>query len=571
MLDGLDEVPEADQRRSQICYAVDDFVSGLGPSRVLVTSRTYAYQNQAWKLRGFNEAVLAPFTREQIGQFISLWYEQMVALDRFTAEEAQGRAELLRQAIFASDRLLGLAERPLLLTLTASLHAWRGGSLPERREELYRDAVELLLNTWERQRVRLDSQGKPLLAEPSLAEWLKVDRQEVRQVLEELAFEAHRAQPDLAGTADLDEGRLIARLLHLNRNPGANAGQLIAYLRDRSGLLVERGNGVFTFPHRTFQEYLAACHLTGGSYPQEVAELGRKDPGRWREVVLLAGAKAASGAIAGVWYLADALCFQEPADAKAGSKDDWGALLAGQAIVESANLSRIGEANEPKLARLLRWLVSLMRRDDFPVLERAAAGRALAALGDPRFDPQLWCLPKEPDLGFLEVPAGAFAMGSDESKDPESFDDERPRHTVVLSEFWMGRYPVTVGQYRVFVEATGYQPRDHHWQEGLSTQPVVWVTWGDALAYCRWLDERLRGLASGLGGEGRLSILWSDLAAGKLQVSLPSEAQWEKAARGTGGMLYPWGDKVDANRANYADTGLREKRSGLLFWRSKPL
>ncbi|HET9212980.1 MAG TPA: SUMF1/EgtB/PvdO family nonheme iron enzyme [Thermoanaerobaculia bacterium] len=559
LLDGLDEVPEAEQRRAQIRQAVEEFSSGIGSSRVLVTSRTYAYQNQAWKLKGFDKAVLAPFTRKQIDRFVGLWYEQMVALGRFTSEEAQGRAELLRRAIFASDRLLGLAERPLLLTLTASLHAWRGGSLPERREELYRDAVELLLNTWERQRVRLDSRGEPLLPEPSLAEWLKVDRQEVRQVLDELAFEAHRTQPDLAGTADLDEGRLVARLLHLTRNPGANAGQLVVYLRDRSGLLIERGNGVFTFPHRTFQEYLAACHLTGGSFPQEVAELGREDPGRWREVVLLAGAKAASGAVASVWYLADALCFREPDDTNVGPKDQWGALLAGQVVAESADLTRVGEANYPKLERLRRWLLYLMRNNAFPALERAVSGKALAVLGDPRFDPELWDLPKEQNLGFVAVPSGPFRMGSDSDDAPPFLRDESPRHTVTLPAFWLGRYPVTVGQYRAFVDASGYTPTDPGWQKGLNTQPVVSVSWFDALAYCQWLGKRLVELASGPRREIDSSSLWADLISNKLQASLPSEAEWEKAAKGVSELIYPWGKNADPNRSNYGETRLGER------------
>ena len=149
-------------------------------------------------------------------------------------------------------------------------------------------------------------------------------------------------------------------------------------------------------------------------------------------MVLLAGAKAASGTPASVWYLADALCFREPGNPGVGPKDEWGALLAGQTVVESADLVRVGEANEPKLKRLRRWLLRLMRAEDFPALERAAAGKTLAVLGDPRFDPDLWWLPKEPDLGFVEVPAGSFPMGSDPEDVPksETWENESPRHSV---------------------------------------------------------------------------------------------------------------------------------------------
>ena len=460
LLDGLDEVPEAESRREQIRQAVDDFSKSLGDSRVVLTSRTYAYEKPEWRLPRFDEAVLAPFTRGQIARFVELWYSEMAVLGRFVKEDAAGRAVLLKRAIFSSDRLLALAERPLLLALMSSLHAWRGGSLPERREELYGDAVELLLNTWARQQVVFDGSGHPLVLQPSLAEWLKVDREEVRRAIEELAYEAHRLQPDLAGTADIEEGRLVTKLLHLGGKGGADAAQLVAFLRDRAGLLVERGPGVYTLPHRTFQEYLAARHLTGGGFPDEVARLGREDPERWREVVLLAGAKAARGAVASVWQLADALCFREPGGPGTEAADEWGALLAGQALAESADLARVAESNIAKLERVRRWLVALLRTEGFPVRERAAAGKALAALGDPRFDPERWYLPKGPALGFVEVPSGRFWMGSNKKRDPDAFDLEFPAHELTLPTFYMARFPVTVAQFRSFVEASGYRPRD---------------------------------------------------------------------------------------------------------------
>lgn len=557
LFDGLDEVPEAESRRLQIRQAVESFCQSLGKCRVLLTSRTYAYRNQEWKLPGFAEGELAPFSRGQIRSFISRWYAQMAALGRLPEEDAQGRAVLLKRAVFTGDRLMGLARRPLLLTLMASLHAWRGGSLPERREELYANAVDLLLDVWEKQRVRFDARGEPVLPQPSLSEFLNVGREKVRAVLEELACECHGAQPENSGTADLDEGRLVSSLLRLN--PEAKLGLLVEYLRDRSGLLEPRGVGMYTFPHRTFQEYLTACHLTGERWwPDRVAELARADPARWREVVLLAGAKAARGAVPSVWQLAEALCWREPDAPETGLDDAWGALLAGQAVAESASLSQVSPANLPKLERLRRWLVHLLGDGRFPPTERALAGRILARLGDPRFDPDRWFLPRDPLLGFVQVPSGPFRMGSMED-DPESYDDERPQHQVTLPAFYTARYPVTVQQLSAFVADNSHELGPRKALEGFSNHPAVLVTWFEALAYCRWLGEKLkREAAERLQSGSEPRELWEGLASGRLAVTLPSEAEWEKAARGTDGRKYPWGDVFDPDRANVGESGVGE-------------
>jgi predicted NACHT family NTPase len=111
----------------------------------------------------------------------------------------------LKRAIFNSASLTALAERPLLLTLMASLHAWRGGSLPEGREALYADAMDLLLDSWESPKVVRDARGNPRVEQPGLSEWLKVDRDKVRALLNEFAYKAHACQPELLGTADVAE------------------------------------------------------------------------------------------------------------------------------------------------------------------------------------------------------------------------------------------------------------------------------------------------------------------------------------------------------------------------------
>jgi hypothetical protein len=368
LLDGLDEVPEADQLRAHVKAVVEEFGAMFPKVRVLVTSRTYAYQRQEWKLDGFAEAVLAPFDAEQIRRFVERWYAFVGQLRGLSVADAQGCAVLLNEAIRRNARLHELATRPLLLTLMASLHAWRGGILPEQREELYAEAVDLLLDQWERRKLRRHPDGSLEVIEPSLAEWLNTDHQAMRQVLNRLAFKAHRDQPSLVGTADIAQAGLVQALMALNPNPDAKPARLIEYLRDRAGLLEPRGVGVYAFPHRMFQEYLAACHLTDVGFPDELAALLRLEPNRWREVVLLAGAKAARGTTAAAWTLAETLCDDAPPAEKLIEETGyWGALLAAQILIETRSLKPpIAERNRPKEERIRQWLVRTLQRGPSP-------------------------------------------------------------------------------------------------------------------------------------------------------------------------------------------------------------
>ena len=108
-----------------------------------------------------------------------------------------------------------------------------------------------------------------------------------------------------------------------------------------------------------------------------------------------------------------------------------------------------------------------------------------------------------------------------------------------LSGYAMARYPLTVAQFRVFAEETGLE-LDESWRSvnRFDNHPVVEVSWQDAKAYCEWLSAQFDQ-----GGES-----WF--------FTLPTEAQWEKAALGGDGRIYPWGDAPDPGVANYVETGI---------------
>jgi len=154
--------------------------------------------------------------------------------------------------------------------------------------------------------------------------------------------------------------------------------------------------------------------------------------------------------------------------------------------------------------------------------------------------------------GMVFIPAGPFIMGSsaDEMGTAQAaclqggancnvaqFQDEIPARTVTLDAYYIDRTQVTVAQFKTFVEATGYQttseakgdPVQYTWRAfdtpERQNHPVRWMSWHDASAYCQWAGKRL-----------------------------PTEAEWEKAARGTLGLIYPWGQAWDDSRVPQGDT-----------------
>lgn len=140
-------------------------------------------------------------------------------------------------------------------------------------------------------------------------------------------------------------------------------------------------------------------------------------------------------------------------------------------------------------------------------------------------------------MAFVWVRGGCFLMRSAKepggpNHDPEAYDDELPAHPVQLTGFWMSVYPVTNEQYaRFMAETRGAAPEsfaDRRFND--PAQPVVTVSWDDARAFTAWLTGKLEGIVA----------------------RLPTEAEWEYAARGTDGRTYPWGnDPPDASRATY--------------------
>ncbi len=169
-----------------------------------------------------------------------------------------------------------------------------------------------------------------------------------------------------------------------------------------------------------------------------------------------------------------------------------------------------------------------------PVARKAEVEPTVATLAP---SPDAFVITAPIRLELVRIPAGEFLMGSDPARDPQAFLNEQPQHLVHLPEFSIGKCPVTNDQYALFAKETNHRMPDH-WPDGqvpagCGAHPVVFVSWPDAVAFCAWLSQ----------------------ATGQ-PIRLPTEAEWDRAARGPDGRLYPWGNQAPATTLCNSDNNV---------------
>ena len=548
LLDGLDEVLE---NRAFVVDRVEEFFRQYAPAgnRLVVTSRIVGYRDAPLRAEGLATVTLVDFQRPQIEEFAHNWCHAFEIATHGDTPEAREAAEAeekeLLDAVLSNPGVQRLASNPLLLTILALIKR-QGVSLPHRRVELYELYLKTLVSAW--------SQARALDRRPVGPE---LDYLETSRVLAPLALWLRETNPG-AGLARQEEVLRWLADYYQGDEWGLRAGEarlrargFLAAVREYSNLLVERGEGAYGFIHLTFEEYLAAQGVAQRGeldlgQTVEVLEQHLDDPA-WHETVLLTVGYL--GIVQRNRRSASAVIERLLAAERQEESRGWNVVVAGQAL---RDVGAVGVTDRCR-GRVLEALVGTMQdpaaRPDY----RRRAGLLLGWLGWQPAGLDEW----------VAIPAGPFLYG-------EGREERSIEHAYRIA-----RYPVTNLQFARFVEAGGYEDEGYWSPEGLAWRsgesddnipqpwrdwvedrtaeernrpwrwddperaspltPVVGVSWYEAEAYANWLTEELRD--SGAIGRDE----WG---------RLPAEEEWERAARGSGGLEYPWGEEFDPSRCN---------------------
>jgi formylglycine-generating enzyme required for sulfatase activity/energy-coupling factor transporter ATP-binding protein EcfA2 len=527
IFDGLDEIadPQARLALAEIISKLPKAFGGLEVKNPVVV----ACREKAWEGGGafapFEQARIQPMDRTKWQRYLDRWCRAV------WEDDAEKVLDRLGAALRSSREVEMMAANPQTATMLAVLA--READLPHQRVRLYDQYLKFALTN-----DRMNGYG---------------DADQVRGYLIALAVEAqHATGPGGEPRDGISEKRtrqiLGARLLPSGAYQRSDeelcrAGEtLLNDLELHTGLVSVQHtddpssvSSIVSFTHRTMQEFLVACHYV--SHPEEMLEHARDRS--WLVPIALTSAMLAKNAAFDALERFLGKLAREPPDGATRHEDlvDWGERLAvlSECLEELSSWKVPQKTLDPARAAYSRIETHL---EGCAPRERVAIAEGMGILGDPRLAPGK-------ASRWVEIAACSSLVGSDSD---EAWIQESPARTVYLSSYWVQRWPVLVSEYARFVEARGYSD-DQWWDtpgarwraearveapEGwermlpFSNRPVTGISWWEARAYARWLTT-VETLPEG----------WF--------VTLPTEAQWERAARGPFGSpihadgRFPWG------------------------------
>ena len=550
LIDGLDEAPvppdiekAQEQRQRQLTELGQSLSTRFPQNRIIFTSRPSVYENLRinFEYAEYRTAKLIPLNTKQMIDLSSKLF-MMSGVDDSSAKLKS--EALIKKLSSVADYL---KSRPLFLTLMVILSPDSiENELPANEGVLLQKCILLLIDRWTQGKLSSDSQKK---LRPE-------DTVKIFQILEGIAHRAHsRAAADKYLTNDIDVGE-IYRGFSLYRN---RMYEIVDYLTQQAGIFEPVGligSQVYRFAHRTFQEFLAASYLVRNEEFSEVRTLIQSNPLIWREPCFLVGEILSETSPRNLWGLLDSLLdFEVPL---IGEKEAlWYSVWLAACLVINQKLFK---KNIPlDLVQKLKDRIKILLRRPcvLSAVDRVQCGRALGLLGDDRFGTGI----REgiPEFDWCTIPAGPFQLGTTPEQAIEisnkfggdfPIDHETPSSIYNLPEYKISKYLVTHAQFQAFVDAKdGYFNSEWWPPDGLfilnKFGPSQWdndspfnlpqnfVSWYEAVAFSKWLSEKLNE-----------------------NIRLPNEVEWEKAARGNDGRIFPWGDEFNPELCNVHLTGL---------------
>lgn len=430
--------------------------------------------------------------------------------------------------------------------------------MPTTQAELYRRAVDLLLDRWAQRRA----------PDLSVVETLGLTVAELRSVLESFACTVQESAQPGGDTTRFRIGGLLDALYEAGYNPRVQ--DVAAYLERHAGLLVPPSRGLFYFSHCSLQEHLAACELTcrdaakrrppvpsDRHFPVGLIRRVQEQPALWRNVAYLAADELMTQGRTGETLLRDLL--EEFCQPYMTAQHAPAAVTIALTIARHHDLFDLRQSDRRYRRELepLRQIALQVLTDvtNFTPAERNIAGELLGRHPEHHTRQGVGCRPDGlPDIDWVEIP----------EIDPQGRREfiYRENERRVEPTFWLARYPITYSQFQAFVEADdGFT--NPVWWEGLAASeedrkapgeqafkfwnhPRERVSWYDAMAFCRWFTAKAQTQPALLPPALQRQPNW--------RITLPTEWQWEKAVRGHDGRQYPWGDTYQADYANINET-----------------